>query len=219
VGLLRADMDPMTTLEGDNSLLYMLTAKTQLKRLRDMLAGGGKLASLSNILAHRREKIVVTAALRLDAERRLRDPEYLLRLLRVREQALLWDAARRLRALAGARDPDADYQTPLVELSQAFVERFTLEEFSKQVQRSPRSVRTALRLLRDLYAVSSLARHSSWYLREKVTSGRHARRIDGLVTELCNQVRPHALSLVDSFAISDACLGAPIARIESMMEV
>lgn len=217
IGLLRADIDPMTTLEGDNSLLYMLTAKTQLRRLRDMHARGGRLASLSKILARRREKIAVISALRLGMETRLRDPAYLLRLLRFREQALLWDTAQRLRANAGK--PGADYQTPLVELSQGFIERFTLEEFSKQVERSPSGIRSVFGLLRDLYAASCLMRHASWYLRENLISAGHARRIDGLIAELSHQLRPHALSLVEGFAISDACLGAPIARIENRTEV
>jgi acyl-CoA oxidase len=211
LGPLRADMDPMTTLEGDNSLLCMLVAKTQLKRLRDMHARGGKRAALSALLAHHREKLAVKLVLRLDAERCLRDPEFLLRLLRLREQAVLWDTARRLRVAAATGDSGVDYQTPLLELAQAAVERFALEEFSKRVQHSRSSVRTVLEQLRDLYAVSSLARHSGWYLRERLTNGNHARRVDNLVTEACNQLRPHALSLVDSFAISDACLGAPIA--------
>jgi acyl-CoA oxidase len=215
IGLLRADIDPMTTLEGDNSLLYILTARKQLKRFGDMHARGGWLASLSKMLVHRCEKIVVTSVLRLDVETRLQDPDVLLRLLRLREQALLWDTARRLHAARKAGGDGSDYQTPLVELSQAVVERLTFEAFATQVERSPRTIRHVLTLLRDLYAMSLLSRHSSWYLREKVTSPSQTRRVEGLITELCNQIRPHALSLVGGFAISDACLGAPIARIDN----
>jgi acyl-CoA oxidase len=52
----------------------------------------------------------------------------------------------------------------------------------------------------------------SWYLQEQVMRGSDARRIELGITQLCGRIRPHALSLVDSFAIPDACLGAPIAR-------
>jgi len=216
VALLRADIDPMTTLEGDNTLLYMLTAKTRLKQLR---ASGGRIQLLARLLAHRAERATIGGAFRLSAATRLRDPEYLLRLLRLREEALLWDTARRLRAAAKSGDAGVDYQTPLLRVAEAHVERLVLEEFSGFVERSPRGVRAILGLLRDLYAVSSLARHAAWYLQERILSGGHARRIDRLVSDLCNQIRPHALSLVDAFAISDECLGAPIGRTENRVEV
>lgn len=219
VGILRADIDPMTTLEGDNTLLYLLTAKMQLKRLGSTIKDGGRLAVLSQVLGLRREKIAIVLALRTYAGS-LRDPEFLLRLFRFRERALLWGTARYLRSADG-RGPGADYQTPLAELSQAHAERIVLEQFSRQVERSPGSVRAVLASLRDLYATSCLAGHAGWYLQEKVMTGSDTRRIERRIAHLCNQIRPDAVSLVDSFAIPDKCLAAPIALAEifDQMEV
>lgn len=213
LGVLRSDMDPMTTLEGDNSLLYMLVGKMQLKRLRD--ANRGRLALMSRWFAHRVEKARLSLSMRIA---RLRDPRGLLRLLQLRERALLWRAAWWLSSPA-SREPGADYQTPLIEVSQACAERIALEEFSKQVERAPRGVQPVLALLRDLYALSCIARHSSWYLQERVLSAAQARYVDARIARLCHQLRPHALSLVDAFAIPDECLGAPIGRQTLLEEI
>jgi acyl-CoA oxidase len=149
-------------------------------------------------------------ALRSRAESCLSDPEFMMRLFRFRERALLWGAARYLQSAEG-RASGADYQTPLARFSRAQAERIALEQFSMQVQRSPASVRPVLASLCDLYATTCLADHLSWYLQEKVITGADARHIDRRITHLCNHIRPHAVSLVDSFGIPDECLAAPIA--------
>ena len=38
------------------------------------------------------------------------------------------------------------------------------------------------------------------------------------INALCAELRPHALALVDAFAIPDAVVGAPIGRREAGME-
>lgn len=210
LGVVRADADAWTTLEGDNTLLYLLAAKTRLKRFRD----AGRSAWLRAWLAQRWQKAAIALSLRAPAPARAQNPARLLEMLRFRERALLWEAAGRLRAARG-REPQADYQTPLMALSQAGVERVVLEEFSRQVERSPPSIRPVLAPLRELYALSCLAGHSSWYLQNGAMSRRYARAIDGRVAALCRRIRPHAPSLADGFAIPDACLGAPIAHKET----
>ncbi|MFL6646472.1 MAG: acyl-CoA dehydrogenase [Sulfurifustaceae bacterium] len=211
LGILHSDMDPMTTVEGDNSLLYMLAAKMQLRRLRD--ANRSRLALMSSWFAHRLQQARMSLSMRVA---RLRDADCLLRLLQLRERALLWRAAWWLSS-AASREPGADYQTPLVELSQARAERIALEEFAKRIENGPHGAQSVLALLRDLYALSCLARHSSWYLQERVMSRAQVRYVDARIARLCHQLRPYALSLVDGFAIPDECLGAPIGR-QTMLE-
>lgn len=213
IGVLRSDMDPMTTLEGDNSLLYMLVGKMQLKRLR--AENRTRFVLMSRWFAHRLEKVRASLSMRTA---RLGDSRYLLELLRLRERSLLWGAAWWLSS-PESREPGADYQTSLIELSQAGAERIALEEFSNRIEQAPRGTQSVLGLLRDLYALSCIANHMGWYLQERVMKPAHIRNVEKRIARLCHQIRPHALSLVDAFAIPDECLGAPIGRQTILEEI
>jgi acyl-CoA oxidase len=217
IGVLRADIDPMTTLEGDNSLLYMLAAKAQLSRLRDEAGHGSLLAKLAPLVALAKEKASVTVVLRARGSRVLRDAGFALRLLRLRERALLWEAARRL--AAGRRgDPSFDYQTPLLQLSRARGERIALERLSSSLAECPKGASDLVTSLRDLYALSRIAHHAGWFSQAGLMRAGCARRVEAMVTALCSKLGPRAVELVDGFGIPDACLGAPIAQSVSIEE-
>lgn len=231
IGILRADVDPMTTLEGDNSLLYLFAAKMQLTRLRDQHAEAGWTAPIHDVVKGWRERAAAMWSLRTgqllknhqpdhfgflmlqpgsqqagEGRRRSLDSQGLSQVLEFREHALLWEAAQRLRPSAD-RHGGTDHQTPLMELSQARAERIAFDQFCQQVNRSPDSLRAMLGLVRDLFGISCLSRHAAWYLQRHVMIGSDARRIEGMMTTLCHDVRPYAVTLVDGFAIPGPCLG------------
>jgi acyl-CoA oxidase len=102
-------------------------------------------------------------------------------------------------------------QPELLELADAYVEREILERFIAVVENAPdRTLHAPLRRLRDLFALYHLELHKGWYLENNVMSGFKAKAISRLVTELCAEVRPDAVALVDAFGIPDSCLAARI---------
>lgn len=210
LGVVRADIDPMTTLEGDNTLLYMLNAKGALKGLRDKLTSH-RLAPLRHLLGLRWQRLRLAIALRARPAASLRDPDRIARVLQYREQATLWSAARTARQAQKAQG-GIDYQTPLLRFAQAHVERLTFEHFCERVKHAAPGLQAVLATLRDLYACTCLDNHLAWHLQAGVLSAGHGRRIEQWIGQACSAIRPHAPALVDGFAIPDECLGAPIAR-------
>lgn len=208
VGVLRADIDPMTTLEGDNHLLYLLVGKSLLKKLHGRVKSEGRQALVSEWLALTREQVSITLSRLLQGGRALRG-ESLLQLVGYRERAMGLSILRRF---GGERGSGVDYQTPLVELAQASAERLVLEQCSRFVRGAAQKLQPLLLNLRDLYAVTCVLEHAAWYVRTGLLTGRQLSHLERYVTDLCNLLRPHALSLVNSFAIPEECLGAPIAR-------
>jgi acyl-CoA oxidase len=210
VGVLRADIDPMTTLEGDNHLLYLLVGKALLKRLQERIRGGAWRATASELLALSNQRAALRLRLRLHGLRGVRGAESLLRLVRYRERALCLSVLRRLSR--DGRGPGADYQSPLIELAQASAERLVLEQCWQLVQGAPQKLEGVLLGLRDLYAATCVLDHSVWYAQAALLTRAQLSHLERYVTDLCNLLRPHAVSLVNSFAIPEECLGAPIAR-------
>jgi acyl-CoA oxidase len=208
VGLMRADIDPMTTLEGDNSLLYLFAAKTSLKRLRDATVRRGKLGPVLAWSELAKARAALMLALRRSGEGFWRDTTGLLRLLSFREDALRLAVARQLRAATRhGQEPTGDYQTPLLELAQASAERIALEESTRRAAHAPADVRGALASLAVLYALECVSRHAAWYLQTYVLTGGDARRLEHELTERCRALAPVATMLVDGFAIPAECLG------------
>jgi acyl-CoA oxidase len=211
IGILRADVDPMTTLEGDNTLLYMLTAKSLLKQFAAEVAAGGWRFIASGYLGMKLEKIAISRALRAQPDTGLRDTGFLIRLLELRKRCVIADTARQLRS-AGIRGSGEDNQSPLLEIAQAHVEHAAFEQLSAQLRESPEALHSILAPVRDLFGMQCLLTHSGWHLEHETLSRRDVKRINRWVVKLCQQLRAHARLLVDGFAIPDECLGAPIAR-------
>jgi acyl-CoA oxidase len=96
-----------------------------------------------------------------------------------------------------------------VSLGRAHVERWILE----QVIAESKSAADAdpLVLMRHLYALGRIEADRGWFLENNVIEGNKSKAIRALVTQLCLQVRPLAVGLVDAFGIPEAVLRAPIA--------
>jgi acyl-CoA oxidase len=145
----------------------------------------------------------------------LRSREFQLGALGYREDRLLNGVAGRLRArIEGGMDSfDAttEVQDHLLALANAHVERLVAESFADAVDALPAGPeREVLATLRDLYALSRIHHDRGWFLVHDVIAASKSRAIRDLVTRLCGELRPHAVALVDAFAVPDACL-APIA--------
>ena len=210
VGTLRADLDPLTTLEGDNTLLFQLVAKSRLQALQARLRSGGMTTAIREAIRLRQDRLGLALSARFASSERIADPRFVLRLLRHREQALLWRAAGRIRTARAGRQ-EIDIQTPLLDFTRAAAERLTLEHFTRSLASADPSIRPALAELCALHAVSCLDQHLAWHLQTGLLTGRHAHAIEQAIDRLCRTIQANALVLVDAFAIPDPCLGAPIA--------
>lgn len=220
---LKADTDIFTTFEGDNTVLLQLVAKSLLGeyqatfgdldtagivRFGARLVGGTVLerSAARGIIqrlvdaAPGREEVVAFG---------IRGTQ--LRLLREREAHLIEGLARRLRR---ATAPEADAfavfnatQDHLVEAATAHVERMVAESFAASVEScADPDARAVLGRVCDLHVLSTIERHKAWYLEHDRLSPARAKALTALVNEICAELRPLALILVDAFGIPDGLL-------------
>ncbi len=217
-GELRNDTDVFTTFEGANVVLYQLVARGLLTRFRDEM-GDLRFWGTLRFLADRAGSEVIRrnpVRSRRTAEEHLRDPEVMRDTFHFREERLLQTAARRLKRRIddGMDSFDAmnECQTHLVTLARAHVERKILESFQRAVGEAPDpALESELRRLADLWGLWRLEADRAWFLESGYMEGTRSKAIRDLVDELCREIRPQAVPLVDGFGIPDSILAAPAA--------
>ena len=213
---LRADVDIFVTFEGDNTVLLQLVAKGLLtdyrRQFEDLRA-----FTMLKFLATRADTAlselnpVVT---RLTTEGHLRDPQFQAGAFADREDRLLITAARRLRQRisngVSLHDAFHECQDHLVSLAKAHVERLILKRFASVVRESEASVQPVLKSLCDLFALSRLEADRAWFLESRYFAPAKSKAIREQVNQLCGEIRPDAVALVDAFGIPEALLPAPM---------
>jgi acyl-CoA oxidase len=217
---LKADSDVYTTFEGDNTVLLQLVAKNLLTDLKEKMKPMRKtrLASFfvdqKLAILSKRNPFLAFNTLNLH----LRDPGFHLMMLRLRESAQLVSCAEEFMKLTNGKkmDPYSAFtamQRPLLDLAEAHVEREVLELFvQKMMTIQSESLKSPFRQLCCLFALSRIELHRAWYLENGALSGIKSRAVCRTVDDLCAELRPIAVHLVDSFGIPESCLAAPIAR-------
>ncbi len=217
LGRLRADTDIFTTFEGDNIVLLQLVARNLLTAYRRQFGEMG-FGTIMRYLT--RQASVAVAELNPIITRNtdpdhLRDSDFQLAALRYREEHLLSTVARRIKqrleSKIDAFEAFNQVQNHLVSLSKAYVERVVLEQFVAGIQNcDDAGLRQVLSPLRSLYALWRIDEDSGWFLGQGYIEPSKAKAIRKQISELCAEVRLHALSLVDAFGIPDELLAAPI---------
>jgi acyl-CoA oxidase len=226
---LRADTDVFTTFEGDNRVLLQLVAKGLLTGYRDQLGDLDAFGMVRFVSGQVLEAVAERTSARnlLDRLRRvapgrdeegdLRDREWHLALFEDREKHVLDGLARRLRK---AGEPGADpfkvfndAQDHVLRLARVHVERLLLEAFAAGVDAcADAAVKKLLNRVCQLFALATIENDLAWFLGHgRITPGR-AKRVTQAVNELCQELRPSALTLVDGFGIPPEWLDAPIAQ-------
>ena len=221
---LKADTDVFTTFEGDNTVLLQLVAKGLLTNYRSDFEDLGTLATVRFMAEQFAGSVIERTAARGVIERLLaagpgRDDETVLfnrawqvRAFEDREQHMLEGLARRLRRAAGASDPFAifnDAQDHLLRTARAHVDRIVLEAFVAGIDRCPDpGTRALLGRVCDLYVLSTIEADLAWFLAHGRLTATRAKAVTSAVNALCEQLRPHAQTLVDAFAIPAPFLGA-----------
>ncbi|GGM83845.1 acyl-CoA oxidase [Terrabacter tumescens] len=220
---LKADTDIFTTFEGDNTVLLQLVAKSLLTEYQasfgdldtaGIVRFGAKLVGGTVIERSSARGIIqrlVDAAPGRDEDVTFGIRGTQLRLLREREEHLIEGLARRLRqAAAPGADAFAVFnatQDHLVEAGAAHVERMVAESFAASVEDcTDDGARALLAKVCDLHVLATIERHKAWYLEHDRLSPARAKALTALVNELCAELRPHAVTLVEAFGIPEGLL-------------
>jgi acyl-CoA oxidase len=227
---LKADTDVFTTFEGDNTVLLQLVAKGLLTGYRDEFGSLDTLGmvrfvadqvveSLMERVAPARALVQSIAdALTRDDDDDLRDRDWLLGLVRWREEHVVSGLARRLKSGVDAgRDAFTVFneaQDQVLLAARAHVDRIVAEHFAAAVEDcADQEVREVLGALFALHALALVERERGWYLEHGRLTAAQSKAVIAAVNELCGELAPTATALVEAFAIPDEVLAAPIALV------
>ncbi len=226
---LRADLDVYATFEGDNTVLLQLVAKRLLadyanefrsvdfgvlaryafSQAADLTLNKTGLRQVAQFVADTGSVQKAAIALREEGGQRA--------LLTERVQAMvaevggaLKDAAKLPQARAAA--VFNQHQHELIETAQAHAELLQWEAFTEGLQNvQDAGTREVLTWLRDLFGLSLIEKHLSWYLMNGRLSMQRARTVGGYINRLLAKLRPHAVDLVDAFGYTQDHLRAAVA--------
>ena len=225
---LKADTDVFTTFEGDNTVLLQLVAKTLLTSYQSEFGELDTIGTVRFVADRVVETVIertggrgliqrlIDAVPGRDEEQSLRDRGYQLALFEWREKHMLDGVVRRIRSGIGdgadAFDVFNSAQDHVLAAARAHIDRLVLELFVEAIDRcDDDDVKALLDKVCDLHALSMLERDRAWFLEHGRLTPARAKAVMSTVNELCGELREHAETLVDAFAIPDAVLAAPIA--------
>jgi len=214
---LRTDTDIFTTFEGDNTVLMQLVARSRLTRFKQEFSEEGVMGVLrflgNNIATDIRERNPII--IRNTDRDHLLDPDFHHSALLFRENRLLYTVSQRMRSLIKA-DYSAyaaflECQTHLLQLAEAFVERFVLERFREGLTKiETEAEHQAMERVYQLFALHTLESRKGWFLEKGYMEGNKTKAIHRLVDELCGEVRQDAYALGQAFGIPEQLLRAEI---------
>ncbi|WP_290056901.1 acyl-CoA dehydrogenase family protein [Amycolatopsis solani] len=219
---LKADTDVFTTFEGDNTVLLQLVAKGLLTSYKEDFQDLSPLATArfftDQVVSAILERTSVRKALESLTEGSDADVffrrEWQLRLFEDREEHVVEGVAKRLRKAAS--DPFGVFnsaQDHVLRAGRVHVERLVLSAFVAAIERcEDPDARTLLERVCDLYALSAIEEDLAWFLGHGRLTASRGKAVTAAVNGLCAQLRPHARTLVDAFAIPDQFLAAPMLK-------
>lgn len=210
---LKKDSDVFATFEGDNTVLYQLVARSLLTEFAHQFADA-RVFGLVRYFAGRaasaafdRNPFIASRT----SSAHLRDNAWQLSVMEARQADLTDSLSRRLkRRLDAGMDPFVaanEVQTHMLSLAHAYIEREVLAALKAAVERYEGEARAVLDDLSDLLALSMLEGDLSWFVENGYLDAGKARAVRDEVDALCRALRPHAVSLVDAFAVPMKCLG------------
>jgi acyl-CoA oxidase len=216
---LRADSDVFTTFEGDNHVLLQLVAKHLLTSYNDDIKGMSPyewVQFAANFAGERVSRRTAAAQIlqRIIDNREDNSEEGSLfnrgtqvKMFEDREQYLLSSLARRMQRRTktmSAFDAFNSVQDHVMHLARAHVDRTVLESFVGGIERcEDGGAREILELVCDLYALTVIESDKAFFLEHRLLSTERARAVTHGINERCRNLRPHAQTLVDAFAIPE----------------
>ena len=216
---LRADTDVFTTFEGDNHVLLQLVAKHVLTGYNDDIKGMSPFewvqfaANFAGERVSRRTAAAQIMQRLLDNSQDTNEVGSLFnrgtqaKMFEDREQYLLSSLARRLQRRTktmSAFDSFNSVQDHVMHVARAHVDRTILEAFIAGIDTvEDPEARRILNLLCDLYALHVIEADKAFFLEHRLLSTERARAVTNGINERCRNLRPHAETLVDAFAIPE----------------
>jgi acyl-CoA oxidase len=217
---LKADTDVFTTFEGDNTVLLQLVAKGLLTGYKEAFEDLSPLAAARFVAEQLLDAVAERTSARTVVERLTRaedgqvlfDREWQLKLFQDREEHVLEGVANRLRK--AGKDPFGVFnaaQDHVLRAGRVHIDRLVLEAFARAITRcQDPAAGLLLERVCDLYALANIEADRAWFLEHgRLTSGR-SKAVVAAVNALCADLRPHARTLVDAFAIPEQFLAAPM---------
>ncbi|RUT71385.1 acyl-CoA oxidase [Flavobacterium cupreum] len=218
IDALKNDTEIYTTFEGDNTVLMQLVAKNRLSEFRKAFGEMGSLGIINYVYENAKTAIAEKnpIATRKTDDEHLLDSEFHLQAFIHREKTILASAARRIKKLVdGGLEPYDAFnvvQHQMIDVAQAYLERIVLEQFQAAVKTvEDENSKLILTKLYQLFALSQIEKNKGWYLEDGYMEAVKTKAIRKMVNQLCWDIRPDAVSLVDAFDIPESCLAAPIA--------
>jgi len=228
--LLRSDADVFATFEGDNTVLLQLVAKGLLTNYKEMWGDLDMLGmvqaavrSFSGTVIERTAarpviERLVRAAQGKSEEETLLDRGWHVQMFEERERHVLESLAQRMRAASAERGEDAfeafnRTQDHVLLAARTHVDRVVLEAFIAGIDAcADEDAREILEKLCDLYALSSLEADRGWFQEHNRMTAGQAKSITRAVNQLCAELRPHAIALVEGLGVPEHWLGAAFLR-------
>ncbi|MDO5864694.1 MULTISPECIES: acyl-CoA dehydrogenase [Paenarthrobacter] len=226
---LRADLDVYVTFEGDNTVLLQLVAKRLLADYAKEFRGAnfGVLAryvvdQAAGVALHRTglrqvAQFVADSGSVQKSALALRDEEGQRTLLTDRVQSMVAEVGAALKGAGKLPQHQAaalfnQHQNELIEAAQAHAELLQWEAFTEALAKvDDAGTKEVLTRLRDLFGLSLIEKHLSWYLMNGRLSMQRGRTVGTYINRLLVKIRPHALDLVDAFGYGAEHLRAAIA--------
>ena len=218
IDALKNDTEIYTTFEGDNTVLMQLVAKNRLSEFRKSFGEMGSLGIINYVYENAKTAVAEKNPIitRKTDEDHLLDKDFHLQAFQYREKTIVASAAKRIKKLIdnGLEPFDAFnvVQHQMLDVAQAYLERVTLEQFQVAIEEiKDEAVKAVLTQLAQLYALSTIEKNKAWYLEEGYMEPVKSKTIRKMVNQLCWDIRPNAIALVEAFNIPDSCIAAPIA--------
>ncbi|CAI9089287.1 OLC1v1023839C2 [Oldenlandia corymbosa var. corymbosa] len=210
IGHLKGEYDVQSTFEGDNNVLMQQVSKAL---LAEFVAATKQRKPFKGLgLEHMNQPCpVVPPQLTSDVMRSV-DFQYGIFCLRERDllNRFVSDISQRQAEGQSKEQAFVTSHQLAEDLGRAFSDRTILQTFMEaETAVTDGSVKRILGLLRSMYCLITLEEDAA-FLRYGYLSTDNAAAVRKEVAKLCNELRPHALSLVSSFGIPDAFL-SPIA--------
>jgi acyl-CoA oxidase len=218
IDALKNDTEIYTTFEGDNTVLMQLVAKNRLAEFRKSFGEMGSFGIINYVYENAKTVIAEKNPIitRKTDDEHLLDEQFHLQAFVHREKTILASAARRIKKLIDegleAYDAFNVVQHQMIDVAEAYLERVVLEQFQIAIAKvEDAKTKEILSKLNQLYALSQIEKNKGWYLEDGYMEAVKTKAIRKMVNQLCWDIRPDAVSLVNAFDIPESCLAAPIA--------
>lgn len=226
---MRRDVDIFATFEGDNTVLMQLVTKALLTDYRKewgeldrtgVVQATARVAGesvLEATAAHLMLGRLAEAVRRRPEETTLVDRRWHALMFEQRARHSLESLAMRMRAAAKGKGDQFEAFNALGDhvqfVARAYMEEWILSAFIDAIEAvEPGESREVLERLCSLFALQSIHDERAWFMEHNRISAGRSKAIGAQINDLCRELRPHALPLVEGLGVPESWLGAAILR-------